>query len=131
MNAAALFATRCPACGSEGARRRLNPGIALGYGAMGAYLVWIDFEVSWYGGVGVMHGVLGGILLVLSSWGLVSDARALLSSRRGSGFWIETRTTCRGCGVRSRYLPSHRIVRTLVLATLGLLAWLRFGRTWL
>jgi len=123
----APFAARCPSCGAEGARRAANPGIALGFGLMGVYLIQIAFTVSWYGGVGLMHQMLGWTLLGLTGLGVFKDARALAARGETSGFWIETRSRCGDCGQRGRYAPLHVATRVLLAITFGVFVYLRFG----
>ncbi len=122
-----LTSTRCPACGAEGAHRAFNPGIGLGFFAMGIFLIAIGLAAKWYGGVGVWHQVLGWGLVISAGAGLVRDARALAAGGQTSAYWIETRTRCEGCGARTRYGTGQRVTRWLLLATFAIFGYLRFG----
>lgn len=123
----APFAAPCPSCGAPGARRAANPGLGLGFAVMGAFLIQIAFAVEWYGGVGVMHQVLGWGLLLSAVWGLIQDGRALASGAPTSKFWIETRSRCASCGTTTSYATGQRVTRVLLLATFALFAYLRFA----
>ncbi|MFN7950115.1 MAG: hypothetical protein U0610_00165 [bacterium] len=122
-----LGSTRCRGCGAEGARRTANPGIGVGFLAMGVFLIAIALAVRWYGGVGVWHQVLGWGLVISASAGLFGDGRALLRGGETSAFWIETRTRCGACGQRTRYATGQRVTRWLLLATFLVFGYLRFG----
>lgn len=119
------FVTPCSTCGAD-ARRSIHPGVAVGFAVMGVYLIWIARSVAWYGGVGVMHEVLGWTLVVLALWGGASDTRALLRGRETSHFWLDTRARCARCGGHTAYARDVRLTRILLLATLALVGYLQF-----
>ncbi len=123
----APFTAACPSCGAADARREANPGIGVGYAVMGVFLIHIAFAVEWYGGVGVMHQVLGWGLALSATWGLIQDGRALATGAPTSRFWIETRSRCDACGATTRYATAQRVTRVLLLATFAIFAYLRFA----
>lgn len=123
----APFAARCPACGAEGARRAANPGLGIGFAVMGVFLIHIAFAVEWYGGVGLMHQVLGWGLVLSAVWGSIQDGRALAAGAPTSKYWIETRSHCGACGTTTRYATAQRVTRALLLATFAIFAYLRLA----